>query len=222
MTSASLTFADAAGPVDLRTYLQRARSVRDEGARLQVVGTVLATWVPILNSAVIGERTPTILGLRTSALAVPAEYDAVVSIGALLDRLARRDLAPREADDVVLPLPPVTLQPAWAGVSAPQTDWRDAGALDSGSLVEQARQGIKDVAQALPAQAGAAMVSNARAFVWAHEVSGCPGLPLGAAFAGYSLGFWRNADPVQVFRSGAWWRLSSPAGHVLAKPSAIL
>jgi hypothetical protein len=43
------------------------------------------------------------------------------------------------------------------------------------------------------------------------------GIPAGAAFALYSLGFLFPIDPVHVFEVGTWQRLSTRRGHVLVR-----
>ena len=39
----------------------------------------------------------------------------------------------------------------------------------------------------------------------------------GGAFAAYALGFLAPGQPVQVFRSNRWTRLTAPGGHVLIR-----
>ena len=79
-------------------------------------GPVLAAYVCVLRPRLLGESTPTILGLRTMALAQPADTDVTVPLSAVLDRLARAG-----EDDVELPVPPVTVTESWAGIGAPRT-----------------------------------------------------------------------------------------------------
>ena len=65
----SLQFSDPRDLADLRTFATRAKAVDDGGIRLSVDGTVLAAYVCLLRPRLLGEGTPTILGLRTMALA---------------------------------------------------------------------------------------------------------------------------------------------------------
>ncbi len=46
-----------------------------------------------------------------------------------------------------------------------------------------------------------------------------PELPAAGAFAAYVLGFLRGSGqlPLPVYRQGRWWRLRTPAGHVLVR-----
>ena len=39
----------------------------------------------------------------------------------------------------------------------------------------------------------------------------------GGAFAAYALGFLAPGQPVEVFRSNRWTRLTAPGGHVLIR-----
>jgi hypothetical protein len=45
-------------------------------------------------------------------------------------------------------------------------------------------------------------------------------VPAGASFAGLSLGFLGGDDPVRVFETGPWTRLTTQRGHVLVKRRA--
>ena len=96
-----LRFTDPRDLADLRTFATRAKSIDDGAIRLQASGPVLAAYVCVLRPRLLGESTPTILGLRTMALAQPADTDVTVPISAVLDRLARAG-----ENDVELPLPP--------------------------------------------------------------------------------------------------------------------
>ena len=42
-------------------------------------------------------------------------------------------------------------------------------------------------------------------------------LPAGVALAAYALGFLRPGQPVQVYRTNRWTRVSGPGGHVLSR-----
>ncbi len=66
----SFRFADPPRDLaDLRTFVTRAKSIDDGAIRLQATGNVLAAYVCVLRPRILGESTPTILGLRTMALA---------------------------------------------------------------------------------------------------------------------------------------------------------
>ena len=85
-----LQFTDPRDLADLRTFATRAKSIDDGAIRLQAAGPVLAAYVCVLRPRLLGESTPTILGLRTMALAQPADTDVTVPLSAVLDRLAVR------------------------------------------------------------------------------------------------------------------------------------
>ena len=84
--TAVLRLTDPQSLADLGRFASRARTVDDEGAmRLQASGEVLAAWVGVLpGNGILAEGT--VLGLRTFALAEPAELDVIVPLGAVTDR----------------------------------------------------------------------------------------------------------------------------------------
>jgi hypothetical protein len=211
-----LQFTDPRDLADLRTFATRARSIDDGAIRLQASASVLAAYVCVLRPRLLGEATPTILGLRTMALAQPAETDVTVPLSAVLDRLARAG-----ENDVELPLPPVNVTESWAGVGAPRGGWEIVGRLQDRELREAAEAGITEVAGIMPDKPGALIVNNARATVWGRELPGAGGLPAGAAFAALTLGFLADGEQ-QLYRAGRWFRLSGPRGHVLARTGSGL
>ena len=162
-----LQFTDPRDLADLRTFATRAKSIDDGAIRLQASGPVLAAYVCVLRPRLLGESTPTILGLRTMALAQPAETDVTVPLSAVLDRLARAG-----ENDVELPLPPVNVTESWAGVGAPRGGWELLGALQDAELRQAAEAGITEVAAIMPDKPGALIVNNARAAVWGRELPG--------------------------------------------------
>lgn len=220
MTAAAvgLRLADTQGIADLRTFVQRARAAADGAIRLQAVGRVLAAYVCVMAPLALGERTPTILGLRTMALGRAADLDVTVALAAVADRLARMD-----ETDVVLPVPLTTLAESWAGIGAPRSGWQSVGTLDADRLTAAAKAGIREVAEIVPASPGALMVNNARAAVWGRTLDGSDGrIPAGAAFAAYALGFLSTGEQIILFANGPWLRLSNPRGHVLVRRPAVL
>jgi hypothetical protein len=211
-----LQFTDPRDLSDLRTFATRARSIDDGAIRLQASGPVLAAYVCVLRPRLLGEATPTILGLRTMALAQPAETDVTVPLSAVLDRLARAG-----ENDVELPLPPVNVTESWAGVGAPRGGWELVGSLQDAELRRSAEAGITEVAAIMPDKPGALIVNNARATVWGSELPGTGGLPAGAAFAALTLGFLADGEQ-QLYRAGRWFRLSGSRGHVLVRTGSGL
>lgn len=204
-----------------------------------------------MRPRLLGEGTPTILGLRTMALAAadhPAkdfastdgtenskssdstagsnssdnsENSASFDCTVSLASVSDR-LARLDETDVELPLPTVTVNESWAALSAPRSDWLEQAVLASETLIAVAKEGVREIAQIIPVNPGALIVNNARASVWGRAMANYPELPGGAAFAGFALGFWAPQSQVRLYRSGRWLRLSSPAGHVLIRPAAAL
>jgi len=206
-----LQFTDPRDLADLRTFATRARAIDDGAIRLAASGPVLAAYVCVLRPRLLGESTPTILGLRTVALAQPAELDVTVPLAAVLDRLARAG-----ADDVELPVPPMTVTESWAGVGAPRTGWETLAVLPDTALRQAAEAGISEIAAIIPDKPGALIVNNARATVWGRPLPDAGGLPAGAAFAALTLGFLADGEQ-SLYRAGRWYRLSSARGHVLVR-----
>ena len=203
----TLLFADAASLGDLGRFASRARAVDDAGAmRLQASGPVLAAWVGVLpGSGILAEGL--VLGLRTFALAEPAECDVVVPLGAVTDRTARHDGSGR------FELPPTRALAPWSAVTPPRTGWERGEDVDSDLLAARARQGIEEVADAVRVRGAAAGLVRDR--VWRDEV--VPGVPSAGAFAAFSLGFLAPGTPVTVHRAHRWSRLTARGGHVLMR-----
>ena len=222
----ALRLADPQSLADLGRFAARARTVDDEGAiRLQASGVVLAAWVGVLpGSGILAEGT--VLGLRTFALAEPAELDVLVPLGAVTDRTAREpgsDLA----------VPPTRAVASWSAVTPPRGPWEPAGSLPGDLLAAVARDGLAEVSDAVRERGAAAGFVRDR--VWARDVREAAGphpdlldadgaLPeevpvvrAGGAFAAYALGFLAPGRTVQVFRSNRWTRLTAPGGHVLIR-----
>ncbi|WP_264796661.1 hypothetical protein [Arthrobacter mangrovi] len=225
--TASLTLADPQVAADFRTFVSRARRVNDGAVHLQAWGQVLAAYVCIMKPSALGEATPTILGLRTMGLGVPAHAEATVSLAAVADRLARMD-----GNDVVLPVPPMEVRESWTGVLPPRSGWEPAGSVAADVLGDAAEAGIAEVSRAVPANPGQLVVNTARNAVWGRDLelpagTGNPagiagGIPAGAAFAAFSLGFLGAEEPAMLFGNGRWLRLSTSRGHVLARRAVSL
>lgn len=221
--------ADPAQAQDLSTLVSRARAV-DAGAavRLQARGRVLAVWVPVMSGETLLDQVPTVLGMRAIHLADPAEFDVVVEASAVLDRLARfrrpeTEEQSGEGQDARIPLPPVTVQASWTGTMPGRSGWTRLADVPAEELAQTARDGMAAVENALPAQAGAAVLSTVRSRIWGTVQD--RGYVAGAAFGAEVLGF--NTSPqgaaaVAHWANGPWHRLSTPAGHVLARPASAL
>jgi hypothetical protein len=211
---------------DLETFVGRARRVDPDGAcRLVAAGDVLAVYA----SPVHGGGGPTVLGLRVVALASSAEaghLDVTVPLTALLDRFARaRPASGRQGDDppVRVPVPPTQARAVWAGVAPPRSGWDAVGLLDAPVLRAVAAQGVREIADGVPAGAGAAAVARLRGQVWGRLLAqDLPDVPAGVAFAADALGFLDDAEPVALYRVGPWVRATTRRGHVLARRPALL
>lgn len=216
--SRELTLAEPQIVHDLRTFVGRARAAQDGAVRLQAVGGVLAAYVCILGPRILGENLPTVLGLRTMPLREPAQLDTTVALASVSDRLARMG-----DDDVVLPVPPVTVTEIWAGILPPRAGWEQQGTVSSDALLTAASDGIREIAEAVPQSPGAIVVNNARGVVWARPIEQAPAeLPAGAAFGAFALGFLIPGKQAAVFTNGRWTRLTTDTGHVLVRRAAVL
>ncbi|KGN39185.1 hypothetical protein [Knoellia subterranea] len=209
-----LVLADSESLQDLGRYAARARALDADGAvRLQAVGPVLASWVCVLPGAGL-MGTGTTLGLRTSALAEPAELDVVVPLAAVSDRVAR------PGERASLPVPPMNVTVPWAAVSPPRSGWEPVGVVTSEALQRTASDGIAEVASGTPDGAGAHAVAALRTQVWGRVLEatdGEPELPAALAFAAYALGFLTPGTQATLARSGRWTRLTTAAGHALTR-----
>lgn len=208
-----LDLGDREAVADLGTFIARARAIDSAGAiRLQAVGPVLAMYVCVLRPRMLGEETPTVLGMRALPLARPADVDTTVPMASVADRLARLG-----DGGTLLDVPPSSVHVPWAAVTPPRGPWARVGEVSAEVLTAAAAAGMAEVAARVPEQPGAAMVDGARAHVWGRDVDGADGLPAGVAFAAEALGFLRPGETLPIFESGAWLRVSSPRGHVLCR-----
>jgi hypothetical protein len=217
---AALRLADADTQADLATFLGRAHRVDPDGAtRLVGHGDVLACYV----SPVHGGGGPVVLALRTLRLATPSTLDVTVPLAAILHRAARRSTDPHPALE---PPDAQTTTATWAGTSPPRSGWQPVTALEPGALAAPAAAGIAEIAAGAPEGSGAAAVAALRARVWGRDLlpglPGLAGLPAGVAFTAVALGYADPAEGAAVYRSGPWWRVTTSAGHVLARRPALL
>jgi hypothetical protein len=215
------TLADSLSLGDLHTYLQRAGRVEDGSVRLIAGSGILAVYTAILYPRGILDESPTVLGLRTFALFETEDFDVVVPMRSLVDRIvrARAELGDDDSRPVTMTRPPEVNTVTWAGISPPRGGWRPLGETDAATLEFAARTGIAEVAEAIPTGTGEQLVQRVRSEVWGRGIEGLEHVPTGAAFAVYSLGFLGD-DPVRLFETGPWTRLSSRRGHVLVRRKA--
>lgn len=213
---------------DLQVYLSRAGRVEDGSVRLIAGSGVLAAYTAILYPRSLMDHIPTVLGLRTFVTDREAAFDTVVPTRSLLDRLARAADAPaqpREDGDGVMPigirLPLQVNTVTWAGITPPRGGWRRVGQTTVAVLERASAEGIADVAEAIPTEAGEQLVQRVRGEVWSRPIPGLEYVAAGAAFAAQSLGFLVDgSELVSVHETGPWTRLTLRRGHVLVKRPA--
>lgn len=194
----SFTLPDAASLGDLRTYLGRAARIEDGSVRLVADSGVLAVYTAILYPLGLLDELPTVLGLRTFSLAGTASIDAVVPLASLQERLRllgeqhEADRAegadPTRATPVEVELPHEVHTVTWAAISPPRGGWVPLPDVSPELLRRAARDGIAEVADAVPSNAGEAIVRRIRSEVWGRPVPGIEHVPAGAGFAGRASG----------------------------------
>ena len=136
-----LSLAEQADAADLSVFLQRAARLGSEHVRLRSSGRALVATVAVLTKQGLLDQDPTVLGVRVFELAAHAEsVDTLVQIAAIQDRLAR--------DVHEFPLPVGQAGVAWAGVTAPASDWVEHGDVEARQLIAVAEAGIAEVAAA--------------------------------------------------------------------------
>ena len=225
MTARAFTLSDPASLDDLQTFLARAQRVEDGSVRLIGGSGVLAVYAAVLYPVGLLDETPTVLGLRTFALNVGSDFDVVVPIRSLLLRVERaQELAVKAiesgADEpATVGLPMEVHTATWAAISPPRGGWHAVPGPDAATLERVAREGIAEVAEAVPDAVGESLVRRVRGEVWGREIPGAEHIPAGAGFAAVSLGFLGD-DPVSTYETGPWTRLTTRRGHVLVKRRA--
>ena len=116
---------------------------------------------------------------------------------------------------VTVPLEVTTV--TWAGISPPKGGWAALGETDAALLQASADAGIEEVAAVIPTGTGGQIVQRVRSEVWGRPIPGLEIVPAGAAFAAVSLGFLPKEEPVRLFETGPWTRLSTSRGHILVR-----
>ncbi len=219
--SQSFSLVDSLSLGDLQVYLSRAGRVEDGSVRLIAGSGVLAVYVAVFYPVGLLDESPTILGLRTFALTDRDSFDVVVPVRSLLDRLSRLQsgiVDPTAPVEVSLPMQVNTV--TWAAISPPRGGWLPLGDFPTSPLDAVARAGIDEVATAIPEGTGEQIVHRVRSEVWGRPIEGLEYVPAGAAFAAVSLGFLGGHEPVRIYETGPWTRLTTHRGHVLVKRRA--
>jgi hypothetical protein len=219
--SASFTLPDAASVGDLVTYLGRAGRIEDGSVRMIAGSGVLAVYTAILYPAGLLDETPTVLGLRTMALAErDSDFDVVVPVRSLVERLKRAESKAVDGPaEISLPMQVSTV--TWAGISPPRGGWKKVAETSTDVLEGAARRGIDEVAATIPTGTGEQIVHRVRAEVWGRGIPQLEHVPAGAGFAALSLGFLGDDDEtVPIYEAGPWSRLTTRRGHVLVRRRA--
>jgi hypothetical protein len=128
--------------------------------------------------------------------------------------------AAETASTTVVTVPLEVTAVNWAGIAPPKSGWKVHPSTRAALLDSVARAGINEVAAAIPIDSGEAVVRKVRTEIWGRSITGLDFLPAGAAFAALSLGFLAGDEPVAIYESGPWTRLTTTRGHVLVKRKA--
>ena len=221
---------------DLATYISRALAVNPDAAiRLTARGRVVAVFACSLEPQDASSDTPVIMGLRALHLLADSTLDMTVQAQALLDRLARlqkqaEEQVNEENPQLVLFMPPVTVNASWAGKSAPLSGWYEVGTVPVEEFHRATAEGLEAVERALPENPGAAVLSTVRSRIWSSDMvlEYLPEfdtvlVPTGAAFALRVFGFipegFTGDLPLFAAHVGSeeWLRIVAPAGMVLVR-----
>jgi hypothetical protein len=218
--SRSFVLADSQTLDDLQVFLARAARIEEGSVRLIAGSGVLAVYAAVFYPVGLLDESPTVLGLRTIALApsadgTPDTFDVVVPIRSLLTRLENA----QKTGALTISLPMEVNTVTWAAISPPRGGWVSIGTAPGQLLDAAARAGIDEVAAAVPTGTGEQIVRRVRSEVWSRPISGLEHVPAGAGFAALGLGFLGD-DEVRLYETGPWTRVTSTRGHVLVKRKA--
>lgn len=206
--SQRLLFTDPRAAADALTFAGRTTPLGDGAVRLRASDGVLVMTSAPLSPRGLLDATPTVLGVRVLEVDPELECDLVVEASTL-------QAAQDDARAIVLP--DTALSPSWAGVSPPKGGWAAGPPLAAATLASRAQWGIAAVAETVPKDAGEDAVRVVRASVWGSPDDALDGLPLGAAFAAFALGFIVGEEDAVRRTSGPWTRLTLARGHVLVR-----
>jgi hypothetical protein len=205
---------------DLTNFLQRAERLdKDGAARFRAFGEVLTVFVSPIYSGSVLDEGPTVVAVRSTALAESTELDQLVSIASALRALREQ----KSFDSLEVRLNSSNTRASWSGILPPTTGWQPVGEISEPTLSRAARAGIESVKSALPESVGSALAGKLRLSIWGQPLSidesdSYQGeLPAAAAFAAAGLGLLTRAERVKVFQLGRWIRLTAIHGHVLSR-----
>lgn len=223
---------------DLATYISRALAVNPDAAiRLTARGRVLAVFACSLEPEDASSTAPVIMGMRALHLAAESALDMTVQAQALQERLARlqkqaeqQGAEGQQNPELVLYMPPVTVNAGWTGKAAPVRGWSEVDTVPVEEFARATAEGLEAVDRALPENPGAAVLTTVRSRIWSSPMvleylpafDGVQ-VPTGAAFALRVYGFipegFTGELPVFAARVGSdeWLRIVAPAGMVLVR-----
>lgn len=206
--SQPLLFADPRAATDALTFAGRASPLGDGAVRLRAAdGVLVMTSAPLAPRGLL-DSTPLVLGVRALAVDPELVCDLVVEASTLR-------ISPEDPRAVVLP--DTALAPSWAGISPPRAGWVEGSTITASTLATRAQWGIAAVAEGVPKDAGEDAVRVVRAAVWGAPDAELDGLPLGASFAAFALGFIAGEENAVVRTVGPWTRLTLSRGHVIVR-----
>lgn len=215
---------------DLEQLAARTKTIGTTGMRFQVVSDMLATWVSVMHPAGLGDEVPLVLGLRAQRLAPRPDdgldpgawdgLDVVFELDAITERTARMT----SQGSTWFPFPPRQLRVPWTAITPPRQGWELRATIDDDDVIAVARNGIDELAQALPANPGESLVARARAQIWSRMLGDLEQVqfPAGAALGAYTLGFLEPGGSTSVHRAGVWTRLTSRRGFILSRRAVAL
>lgn len=221
MTALHLTEAGEAEAI--AAFLARLlRWDKTAAVRLQAAGGVLA----VFGQPPFGG----VLAIRTAELAAPAELDATVSAGQLLDGI--------EEPSATVTVPGSVTGPAWAGLLPPRAGWQPVEGLPSADDIRAAAAaGVAEfrarTERLAPDARTRAALDAIADDIWSRQL-GATGFPLRAVHAAHALGFLRpvrmpvparrgaSPDAFALLTAGPWLRLRTPYGSVAVRRASGL
>jgi hypothetical protein len=218
----AMHIADAREAADFAAFLTRLLHWdKTSVVRIQAASGVLAAF----SHPPFGG----VLAVRTVELAEPAELDATLSAGQLLEGI----------DEAIgtVSVPASVTGPSWAGLLPPRGGWLRVEAMPSPDEVRGAATAVvaefRARTEALPPDRRTRTELDTLAEeIWSRRL-GATGLPLRAVHAAHALGFLRSVrrpvpalrgaaepdDSLVLLAAGQWLRLRTPYGSIAVRRS---
>lgn len=139
----SIRLEDAHDLADVETFLTRAKTADPTGAvRISAREVTVSLTVCLVPGAGLFGAGG-VLGLRALRVGEPVAEpgDVVVSIDAVLDRVARM----KRTGELRLSLPPVQVVAPWAGHAPPRSGWESLGQVEASTVRQVADAGIAEI-----------------------------------------------------------------------------